>query len=95
MFNTNIGKIEKFINVEQEYRELFNQIDSACRQFCSEKIDGCYVGWGFNDRKTIIIITYSYTKNGEAKIESEYVSFNEIENILRECEPKNRQIDDD
>lgn len=92
MINTNIGKIENFINIEREYDELLNQIDSACRQFCSEKIDGCYEGWGFNDRKTIIIISYSYTKHGEKKYESEYVSFNEIENILREGEPKNRQI---
>lgn len=95
MINTNIGKIENFIIIEREYDELINQIDYACRQFCSEKIDGCYEGWCFNDRNTIIIITYSYTKHGETKYESEYVSFNEIENILRECEPKNRQIDDD
>lgn len=86
-----IGKMERFLIVEKEYEELKEQIDSACKKFCDRSIAKKYEGWGFNQRKSLIIITYSFVKHGETEYGSEYVSFGEIEKIISENEPKIKQ----
>lgn len=81
-FKTN--EIYEFISVEKRYGELMDKIDNACKIFCDRNLQYHYCGWGFNERKTLIEITYSYTKHCEENFGSETVSFDEIINIMNE-----------
>lgn len=98
-FKTN--EIYEFIAVEKRYDELLTKIDNACRTFCERNIqkgDGemfNYSGWDFNERYTLIEITYSYTEHCEIRFGYEYVSFEEIISIMNENEPKIKQIRND
>jgi len=89
------GKMERFLIVKKEYEELKEQIDSACKTFCDRSLAKKYEGWSFNQRKSLIIINYSFVKHGETKHEFEYVSFGEIEKIINENEPKIKQLSND
>ena len=81
-FKTN--EIYEFIAVEKRYNELGTKIENACQKFCEKNIQRKYLGWGFNDRQTLIEITYSYVKHGEEVVDYESVSFDEIINIINE-----------
>lgn len=86
MFKTN--EIYEFIAVEQRYDELIKKIDNACKVFCDRNFQTKYCGWNFNDRKTLIEITHSYTKHGEEQYDYVFASFDEILSIMNENEPQ-------
>lgn len=81
-FKTN--EIYEFIAVEKRYDELLKNIDNACRTFCERNIQKEYSGWDFNERHTLIEITYSYVEHCEIQFGYEYVSFDELISIMNE-----------
>ena len=73
--------IEDYAEFEKNRESLNEKIRYACRKFVKENLPSCqYEGWRFNDRKTLIIVDYSYgTTVGDIKCDSVCASFSEIE----------------
>lgn len=73
--------IKDFAEFEKNRESLNDKIRDACRKFVKENFPSCtYEGWRFNDRKTLIIVYYSYgTTVGCTKGDSVCASFSEIE----------------
>jgi len=87
-----LNDIQKYNALNEQVKELSIRITNACSAFVSRKMFGLekkFEMWYMNERKTLIIIKYSYVDDNENKLTKEvYCSFDEIQNIIDENNPK-------
>ena len=92
-----LNDIQKYNALNEQVKDLSLHITSACSEFVSRKMQGLerkFEMWRMNDRKTLIIIKYSYIDDSKNKVTQEvYCSFDEIQAIMDEDKPSVKGLD--
>lgn len=85
-----LNDIQRYEALKKQVDELNNTITNACRAFIERHYPSATcVDWGFNDRKTLMVITYvDADKDNVDRSYKIHVSFDEIQTIIDENEPK-------
>ena len=92
-----LNDIQKYNALNEQVKDLSLHITSACSEFVSRKMFGLekkFEMWDMNDRKTLIIIKYSYVDDNKNRLTKEvYCSFDEIQAIMDEDKPHVKGLD--
>lgn len=87
-----INDIQRYSALSEQVAELAKSITSACEIFIEREISdqsAKYRSWMLNERKTLLIIEYSYLNEyNDTEFERINCSFDEIQNIIDENKPK-------
>lgn len=87
---TELNDIQRYSSLKKEIDELNSIITNACRAFIEKYYPSATcVDWGFNDRKTLMVIIYVDSDNDNVdRSHRIHVSFDEIQTIIDENKPK-------
>lgn len=85
-----LNDIQRYDALKKHVDELNSIITNACRTFIERHYPSATcVDWGFNDRKTLLVITYvDADKDNVDHSYKIHVSFDEIQTIIDENKPK-------
>ena len=85
-----LNDIQRYDALKKNVDELNSFITNACRTFIERHYPSATcVDWGFNDRKTLLVITYvDADKDNVDHSYKIHVSFDEIQTIIDENKPK-------